>query len=330
MKELKAYNLSATFFDSILKKYEDQIIVVENQEEFTKYKCGSKFKNTFYYNNYNQLIITEKCIVDSSIDDYKQCICYRKEDQINVDVKKAITGGIAFRIMKAKIMKAGNYSEKAFNYKMSRYTADYSPTKNQLHYEYQQEVGQIYKYSKCKKYDINGAYAKALTIIFPEAKEAIIQLYNERKIKPENKDLINYFVGMFCVKGYRKTYNWIVQNVRKKMEKAIDHCNGLLLYANTDGFAITEFENNLSTSKELGDFKLEYEGDIYTYSGENYWIMQTTDGKITGNALWSVRKHINLIDGDTVTYDRINTNLNIVIAENIKIIKGRKIHNYGS
>ena len=49
-----------------------------------------------------------------------------------------------------------------------------------------------------------------------EPNEAIIKLYNERKEKPENKDLINYFVGMFCVKGYRTTYNWIVQHMHER------------------------------------------------------------------------------------------------------------------
>lgn len=330
MKELKAYNLSAKKFDSLLEKYQEQILTVN--ENIIDYKCGSKCKETIYYDNYHQMIILEKYLFEDSEEcgnarnNWIQCICYRKEDQTNVDIKQAITGGYAFKVMKCRIMKYAKYTEDTFNYRMNRFKADYSQTKNQLHFEYQQEVGKIYKYRGCKKYDINGAYAKALTVIFPEAKDFIIQMYNERKRKPENKDLINYFVGMFCVKGYRKTYNWIVQNVRKQMEEAIDHCNGLLLYANTDGFAITCNENDLETSRELGKFKLEYEGDIYTYADKNYWVMQCGD-KITGNALWSVRKHINLIDGETVTYDRITTDLNIVFAENMKLTKGRKIYN---
>ena len=51
MKELKAYNLSAKKFDSLLEKYQEQILTVN--ENIIDYKYGSKHKETIYYDNYH-------------------------------------------------------------------------------------------------------------------------------------------------------------------------------------------------------------------------------------------------------------------------------------
>ena len=166
------------------------------------------------------------------------------------------------------------------------------------------------------KYDINGAYAKALCDIFPKAKTEIIKIYNERKTKPENKALINYFVGMLCKKNYRKTFNWIVQKVRKKVEEAITYTGGILLYANTDGYAVSAPDRIINTTSLLGDFKLEYTGDIQIYSGKNYWVMQTGES-ITGTVLYQVRNKIDLRNGVVVDYDRFKEH-NCFIPINIK------------
>jgi hypothetical protein len=131
---------------------------------------------------------------------------------------------------------------------------------------------------------------------------------------------------MFCVKGYRNTYNWIVQTVREKMEEEIADCDGFLLYANTDGFAIAEAKHNIETSKVLGEFKLEYEGDMYIFLGTNYWIIQAGDD-ITGSCLYQARKYINLSEGKSVRYKRLKltnsyTATNIEHLENLEIVRG--------
>lgn len=311
MKELKAYNLSEEFFDKVVETYSDFVIKVE---DFSRYTNGSStFKNSIIFDGIKKIIIREKLLFNLTDEreernEWVQCICYKKHKQ-KKDVQDGITGGFAYRVMKAKIKKAGKYTEEQFDSKMKQFQADYDEEKNQYHFQWDVDLEEetIYKYTNCRKYDINGAYAKALIDIFPEAKEAIIKLYNERKEKPENKDLINYFVGMFCVKGYRTTYNWIVQHVRKQMEEEIAECEGFLLYANTDGFAIASAEKEIKTSKVLGEFKLEYEGDMYILLGTNYWIIQAGDD-ITGSCLYQARGLVDLRKGQAVRYRRKKLN----------------------
>ena len=202
------------------------------------------FKNSIIFDGIKKVVIRESLLfklTDEKVErnDWIQCICYKKHKQ-KKDVQDGISGGFAWRVMKAKIKKAGKYTEEQFDNKMKQFQAQYDAEKIQYHFQWDVDLEEetIYNYNNCRKYDINGAYAKALIDIFPEAKAEIVKLYEERKEKPENKDLINYFVGMFCVKGYRNTYNWIVQNTRQQMEEEIADCEGFLLYANTDGFAI--------------------------------------------------------------------------------------------
>ena len=240
----------------------------------------------------------------------------------DIPLEKGITGGKAWKFMMQLLSKY--YPNKdELDECFSKHVRKYNPDLTQWHENRVDDFdcNYIFKYENCRKYDINGAYASALIEIFPKAKEAILKLYSERKIRPINKDYINYFVGCFCCYGHRGTYNYIVQKIHKQMAQAMSHCDGKLLYANTDGFAITDYKNVLKTSKTLGEFKLEYEGDIYIYTGENYWIMQqANDGKITGNLLHTARKHVNLMEGMVVKYDRIPGE-HVVYARNIEQLK---------
>ena len=330
MKELKVYNLSEEFFDKVLEHYSDFVIKTES---FSKYECGSSlFKDSVIFDGIKKIVIRENLLFQLTNErvernDWVQCICYKKHKQKN-DVQDGISGGYAWRVMKSKIKKAGKYSDKEFDEKLNKFVKDYNQDKIQYHFQWSDDLEEeiVYKYTNCRKYDINGAYAKALIDIFPEASEVIKKIYNERKIHPENKDLINYFVGMFCVKGYRNTYNWIVQTVREKMEEEIADCDGFLLYANTDGFAIAEAKHKIETSKVLGEFKLEYEGDMYIFLGTNYWIIQAGDD-ITGSCLYQARKYINLSEGKSVRYKRLKltnsyTATNIEHLEDLEIVRG--------
>ena len=51
---------------------------------------------------------------------------------------------------------------------------------------------------------------------------------------------------------------------------------------------------------------MEYEGDIYTFTGTNYWIMQCGD-EIKGNCFYQVRNQIDLRKGEIVSYNRYST-----------------------
>lgn len=316
MKELKAYNLSEEFFDKILETYSERVIRVK---DFSQYINGGNFKSSIIFDGIKKIIIRESllCTLTNDIkerNEWVQCICYKKHKQKN-DIQVGITGGFAWRVMKSRIMKSGKYSEDEFNHRLELFEKDYNNDKVQYHFQYNREPFTIYKYTNCRKYDINGAYAKALTIIFPKASEFIIQMYNERKEHQENKDLINYFVGMMCIKNHRKTFNWIVQIVRELMEQEIEDCDGTLLYANTDGFAITSYKKEVKTSTILGEFKLEYKGDMYTYGGSNYWIIQAGND-ITGSLLYQARKFVDLSKGKVIKYKRRKLN-DVIIAEDI-------------
>ena len=301
-KELKTFSLSDEAFDKVLTEYAEYVIQVK---DISEYLHGSTSKASIFYNGSNKMVLTQKSlsIIGYNVDNsWMQCICIRKSKQ-TINFRPAINGGIAWKKMIAILHKY--YTDNEIDYCLRKFQAKYSKDKNQLHINYlpNNETKVIHNFSNCFKYDINGAYAKALCDIFTKAEKEIMKLYLERKEKPENKELINYFVGMMCVKGYRETFNWIVQNVRRQMEKTINDVNGILLYANTDGFAVYAPEKTLLTSNVLGDFKLEYKGDIQIYAGNNYWIIQTGD-EITGNALHSVRKHIDLRTGKVVEYTR--------------------------
>ena len=149
----------------------------------------------------------------------------------------------------------------------------------------------------------------------------------ENKIVCLEKELMNsnnkaVIVGMLCKKGFRKTYNWIVQRTTKILYKAMDYTKGLTIYANTDGYVISDPFNKLETTKDLGNFKLEYSGDVFVYQAKNYWLMQCGN-ELKGSCLRSVRKNIDLSKGQVVNYDRkrilIKDNLYINIAENQNI-----------
>lgn len=318
MKELKTYYLNEETFDNVLQFYYQYVINVDN---FENYIFGGNFKNSIIYDGIKKIIITEHKLMyllgQKSTNNWTQCICYRKAYQEEKCIK-GYNGGTCFKIFTNKLLKY--YTIEEIDKCLKQFESEYNSENAQLHFNYTKESNIIYKYTNCRKYDINGAYANALINIFPKAREMILHLYAERKIHPENKAIINYYVGMLCNKGYRKTFNWIVQKTRLKLEEAINYVDGILLYANTDGFIVSYETKSLPTSKNLGEFKLEYEGDIYILAGNNYWIYQQSDLSITGNVLYHVRDMIDLTKGLAVCYDRIKQG-NTYIAKNIKKIK---------
>lgn len=313
-KELKTFSLSDEAFDKILTTYATYVIIVK---DINKYIYGNSSKASIFYNGSNKMVLTQyslNIIGYEFNNNWQQCICIRKAKQLE-NFRPALNGGIAWKRMIALLEKY--YSPADLDTCLKSFTAEYNKNQNQLHFNYlpNNQAGIIHNFSNCFKYDINGAYAKALCDIFPKANKAIMKLYLERKQKPENKELINYFVGMMMRKGYETTYHWIVQNVRKQMEETVYFVRGRLLYANTDGFIVQAPENQLTTSTALGDFKLEYHGDTQIYAGDNYWILQAGDD-ITGSVLHSVRKYIDLRVGKTVSYSRKRIGA-VFTAENI-------------
>lgn len=168
----------------------------------------------------------------------------------------------------------------------------------------------IEKHTNCYYYDINGAHSYLLGQIIPELQPQLKYWNAHKKEHKEFKKIPNYYVGILGMKNnnHRKTYHWIVNEVNNIMYTAMNTCEqygkSIFVYINTDGFIIKDPKKLLTTSKELGDFKEEYRGDVYTYAGSNYSIIQYGD-TIKGNLPTHLRKHVDLRIGKVVEFDRI-------------------------
>lgn len=206
------------------------------------------------------------------------------------------------------------------------YNTEYNESKAQLHRFIQTEFNKVIKFKDCHYYDLNGAYCYELCAIFPKAKDKLIELYNLKKDKPQLKNLYCYAVGYLVRKGYTGLYNYIVQRVRYKIDNAIEEVNGTLVQANTDGFVISSPSYLLETTKALGGWKQEYEGDCYVYRNDlpgttPYDVIQL--GKdIKGTCRRVAVKGMDLSKGIINTYiiQREYIQYNVELGLNIPII----------
>lgn len=319
--ELKAYTVNEQVFEEILT-FGYRVRIIEDREEFNSYKYGYPQKSLITYDGFKTMILLE-CVLNDHFDlgermtHWKQCILYKEVTQ-EAPVQKTITGGMAKRIMESKILKY--YTPEEYEQRLNMFAAQYDETLIQFHYEIEQKKHVIVKYDNCYKYDINGAHNDALRIIFPKAAQEFEKMYAERKINPINKQIVNFYVGVLAL-SHRQTYNWIVQRVTKQLKSAINYCEDLfesdLIYANTDGFIIQNPAKLIDTSTELGQFKLEYHGDVYLYKDDNYWCYQT-DNEIKGSIMYEPRKHIDLKNNKVVHYDQVKIkNAKVYVAQNI-------------
>lgn len=302
-KTLRRYDVCETIFDDILQNMQNKIEIVDNIEDFYR---GYTKKDTVLYDNHEYLIIREHLLAyfaNFSEEEYKDV-----EDWRQVIVRKcvqtkryqpSIDGSRAYNVTKNIICQ--HYSESEFTARLHMFEAEKDPNNIQFHYQYPSK-DIVLAHSNCVKYDINGAHHDALIEIFPKAKEELQDMFDRRKSEPILKAYINYFVGMLCRKGYRKTYNWIVQRTTKTLKNAINTVGGDLIYANTDGFMVSNPDHKLKPSKKLGEFKLEFEGTAYTYQDKNYWCYQAGED-ITGNIRYQVRDEVDLSKGMIVHYN---------------------------
>lgn len=314
---LKSYSVTEEVFDEILLAGYD-VRLVTDKDEFYDYKFGYDEKTAIAYDGLKCMIMLE-CILnehaplDTHINYWKQCIVYKNIDQTD-NVQEEINGADAYKKVKSIICQ--HYTDYGYKKRLSMFEAEYEEEKAQYHFLLLDRLGKITKYDNCYKWDINGAHNDALCEIFPDAAEDIRKMYEERKIHPENKKYTNYYCGMLCPKGHRKTYNWIIQRTTEILLKGIEMAGGDLIYANTDGFIIQNPTNILPHSPELGKYKLEYQGAVWVYHDLNYQCYQLETKEIKGSILNSVRNKIDLPNKVVVHYDRVKKG-NTYIAENI-------------
>lgn len=197
------------------------------------------------------------------------------------------------------------------------------------------DTDKLYYFENVVYYDINNAHLDALTEIFPKAKRKLVAIRTRiNRLKATGKknearklkDMVNFYVGNLCNRGYRTTNNWIVARTRKKIDKLIEYCEGEVLYANTDGVIINNPKKTINTSKELGKFKSETtDGKLWYYlnTKQTRWQLYQyhSDNGIEkkGTAQLMVRDKIDLENNKIVLYD-LDRSSNTRKAINIKEI----------
>lgn len=305
MKELKKYDVSEKIFEDILVSFPKSIIKTDNIKD---YFCGYKDKWKMMYDGKEYIICQEYILspyTKVGLSDWKQVIIRKSKQTSNFE--QSVTGLRAWNYMYALLKKY--YSVEEIEECFNTHQSEYNENQIQVHI-LPEDSEKILRFDNCYKYDINSAHGDALREIFPKASKAIEDMFLKRKEKPIYKAYMNYFVGFMCKKNHRKTYNWVVQRTTRKLNIAMTQVDGEIIYANTDGFIVKNPRNLLNASKELGEFKLEYQGTVYSYTDKNYYCIQTDD--IVGNVSCGVRDDIDLSQGKVVHYRRIlDTNLGI-------------------
>ena len=303
---LETKKLRKTEFIRILKTFE---VYTEYVKDINPYKTGYWNKNTIYYTE-EDLICTEShlkyldLLEGEDYTDWKQIIIHIDTETINKKVQPELTGTLAKAVCIKALRKV--YSIDELDKIINSYDTKYDFEKKQFHILPDRDGLTIYK--NCTGYDINGAHNDALVEIFPKAANYFSKLFEERKLKPNNKKIVNYFVGILKYNN-EGLYNYIVQRTTAKLIKGIQYVDGTTLYANTDGFITQHPLDELEDSKELGKWKIEVKGDVYVYRDTNYWVIQyiNTKGELVtkGNVLNEVRDKINLFEGKVVHYKKI-------------------------
>lgn len=316
-RTLKTYTVNDKVWYELHEIWKGWIVEVG---DLSPYIQGYNDKRHYYYNGDDTIIVREITLLHymDEVTNWKQVIL-RHEPEQKEDIIADIAGLQAYYYEERLIKRF--YKDDEYEECLRTHEAEYDEAKAQVHIWYPIPQYKIRTFRDCYKYDINGAHNEALCEIFPKAAKLLRKQFDERKEKPNNKKYVNYYVGCLAKLGYRKTYNWIVQRTTQKLLKAMDETGGTILYANTDGFITWHNKKVLDVSKELGDFKEEYHGDVRLYQDKNYIIFQYKDGDevvTKGSCLNSVRDMIDLEKGKIVHYDRAKEN-NTYVAKNIKV-----------
>ena len=301
---LLRYNVSKDVFDSIIQKYTKHVELGSIEEN----QYGYSNKQRIIYNGKNELICRQFLFDVSEVQSiWKQVIVHLEEQYDPNTIVKDINGSTAYNRMTNILKKY--YSDEELEEIYANNTHEECKAIHELHIQPFIQGNYIAKIKNCYKYDINSAYASAYINLFPRAKEDILNIYLTRKINPDNKKILNYFNGMLKRRKHKGTYYWVVNRTNEIMNEALNKVGGVKLYINTDGFIVKDPVELIDHSTELGKFKLEYSGNIYTYIDKNYYLIQTGYDKhgkpdFTGSSLTAMRQEMDLSKGIVVHYTR--------------------------
>lgn len=303
---LRIYDVNERVFDQILEVFDSKVMLVD-RDRIEDLMCGYPDRDSIAYDGEKYLIIREHLLAYiaefnstdmGDVDRWRQVIV-RKDECLTDAYKPGIDGSRAYAIVKAALSKA--YPGDEYDSQLRQHEAVYDSKKSQYHFLYPSYGPFVVRHSECVKYDMNGAHLDALLEIFPKAEPYLRRLFDDRKKHPIYKAYANFYVGMLKRKGYSATYNWIVQRTTAKLKDAIEYCGGMLIYANTDGFVVCRPERRQKNTCKLGEFKVEYEGDVFTYSGGNHWAIQCGD-EIKGSIRYQARDGVDLRKGLVASY----------------------------
>ena len=315
---LNRIELREDVFNQILVDYESRIKLV-SKEDFEKLSnIGyNDNKKTIVYNGTN-MFICQSYVLTSRVgyinESWKQIVC-NKSVSVKKEWSKGVRGNDAYNEMK-KVLVGGRISEQEW-FRILRDGDDHQTAHPFIKWPYFESREVIVKFSNVKYYDINSAYPSELCKYFPLSAADLEKMYEERKIKPENKKIFNYFVGMLAHKGYWGLWNKIISGTREKLEKGMDATDGYIIYANTDGFMVQNGKN-IECGNKLGQWKLSYEGDIYVYFS-NHGVTIQYGNEFTGKMPLELRKYCDFSKGKVVQYDKeFNSELNIYKIKNAK------------
>lgn len=284
--------------------------------------------------------------------------CAKIAEQLKVTGSKVVIPGMAYNLVVKELKKV--YTDEEIEAQFAKYT---SPTAAEIFHFNVDKAANAYKtvklddgivakiFTNCYEFDINAAYFSALMEIFPKAKDNFNYWYiNRHKNNNFYKKVVNYFVGNLTINDKKvefasenrlkmlhdETRNWIVNYVNSKLKQAIRDCQGSLVYANTDGFIISNPKNIISYSKNIGDFGLEAKGMVYTIKVDKtenrsqYTAFQFEDNLnkrsyIKGTLPVVLRDKLNIPMGKYPTYKIVKQKYEILGFDNLKQEQGKKV-----
>lgn len=344
MKPLKKMTVNEETFNYIL-----QMFPYKQFESLREYQYGYKDRDIVYTDGRDLIIVRRQLSVlglvevDPYKDNWYQIYVHKEIEQKENIIENDAGVSVGEAIKKINRIIHTYYSDEE---KEQIYRNHEKESSTILHESINTEPDTILRFSDCYYYDANGAYASELIKLFPKCKEEFTEMYIHRHDNNNKyKNCFNYYVGCLTMnpekeqfykskgwtirKTYPKTRHYIVTNITNKMIKLKNKLRyESCLYLNTDGMIIQHPHNVVEHSDEMGEFKIEYQGDVYTYRDKNYSIIQYGD-EIKGNLPLELRKYVDLRVGKVVHYDKILSEDGMrYMCKNVEIeIKG-EVKNY--
>ena len=205
-------------------------------------KGGISYKDVFNGNSYDVIIYgaaSELTIGDEL--GYRRIQLRRAGDDLNEG--KGISGEQAFR-------KLTN------NYKLVKDIEEETPEMDKWYQIKLLGPYQDITINNVSHIDLNSAFPYYLQLIKPEFRDNVLYHYENRKVNEVSKAVMNFGIG--CMrKRMKNTWEWIMHQVKKRLEEECNNIDGTILAFNTDGIWFQGTWKGQS-SKELGQFKLDH------------------------------------------------------------------------